>query len=361
MSEEKRLIIKFLQIPYGDAIRINYKGNDDNWHNIFIDAGFVNTYLRTLKQEVIDIKSKDQRIELFVITHTDQDHISGIKSFIKEFGDENLVDQYWFNAENSDFELEQVSDKISYWDGIKLRNYLNSTGLLKDKIHSSLPSFDFYGAKILILTPLLEDLGKFEEEWKTQESILKAKGKSFEIISREKLAAKENDYEASIEDLVKNSFDEDDSLENKISISFLFEYLGNKFLFLADSHPSSVIDSLKKLGFSKEKKLTIDYVKLSHHGSKSNTSIELLDYIQCENFIITANGENKHMLPNKETIARILANPSRVMSEPKKVNLIFCFESKVIESILKKEDEDKYNFNRIYPIEGDNGYTIELY
>ena len=42
--------------------------------------------------------------------------------------------------------------------------------------------------------------------------------------------------------------------------------------------------------------LKIDYVKVSHHGSKANTNDELLSLLDCNNFIISANGRH-HGLP----------------------------------------------------------------
>lgn len=73
-------------------------------------------------------------------------------------------------------------------------------------------------------------------------------------------------------------------------------------LFLGDSHPSVVVGSLVRL---EQKKQKFDYVKVSHHASKANTSDELLDLIDCENYIISSDG-SFHGLPNKEAIVRII-------------------------------------------------------
>lgn len=80
-------------------------------------------------------------------------------------------------------------------------------------------------------------------------------------------------------------------------------------LFLGDAHPSIIVSSLRELGYSGDNKLQIDLMKVSHHGSKANTSDELLDLIECKCFIISTDG-SRHGLPNKETIARIVAKQS---------------------------------------------------
>ena len=45
---------------------------------------------------------------------------------------------------------------------------------------------------------------------------------------------------------------------------------------------------------------------LPHHGSKGNTSIELLELIRCERYIITSDGDNIYNLPNKETLVKTI-------------------------------------------------------
>ena len=58
-----------------------------------------------------------------------------------------------------------------------------------------------------------------------------------------------------------------------------------KILLLADSHPSVIVASLRALYYSETQKLTVDYMKVSHHGSRYNTSPELLSLINCRQFI----------------------------------------------------------------------------
>ncbi|BAF71688.1 hypothetical protein [Sulfurovum sp. NBC37-1] len=104
---------------------------------------------------------------------------------------------------------------------------------------------------------------------------------------------------------MQNEFEEDKSLPNGSSIAFILEIGDKKILFLGDSHPSVIIDGLKELRYSNRNKLEIDFMKVSHHGSKANTSNELLEIIKCDKFIISTDG-SKHGLPNKETLARII-------------------------------------------------------
>ena len=97
---------------------------------------------------------------------------------------------------------------------------------------------------------------------------------------------------------------------------------------MGDAHPSIVIESLKALGYSTHNPLRIDYIKVSHHGSKGNTNEELLTLIDCNNFIISANG-NHHGLPNKKTFARIIKhfpNANLMFNYPNLISQIFSDE-----------------------------------
>ena len=48
-------------------------------------------------------------------------------------------------------------------------------------------------------------------------------------------------------------------------------------------------------------------MKVSHHGSRHNTSQDLLEILKTDKYLISADA-TKHGLPNKRTFARIINN-----------------------------------------------------
>jgi hypothetical protein len=87
-------------------------------------------------------------------------------------------------------------------------------------------------------------------------------------------------------------------------------------LLLGDARAEIISKSLQRLGYLKNKKLLVDYVKVSHHGSINNTSSEMLDLIEGGCYIISTNGgTSHHKHPDREVIARILYHPERNMSK----------------------------------------------
>ena len=115
--------------------------------------------------------------------------------------------------------------------------------------------------------------------------------------------------------LMEDKLGYDSSVNNEASIAFLFEYEGIRIAFLADAKPAACMRGLKELGV--QMPYHVDVVKLSHHGSRNNTSDMLIKNLETEAYMLSTNG-HRQKVPNKATIAHLLKN-----AEGKKVCL-FC-------------------------------------
>ncbi|KAA5542948.1 ComEC/Rec2 family competence protein [Adhaeribacter rhizoryzae] len=326
--------IKFWKVGCGDAITINFEDIDKINRNIFIDGGYLGTYLRTIKQKLLAIQSKSQFVDIWIITHTDRDHIGGVEAFLKDPtlpNKEHLVKEYWFNWSTYDF--IPYSDKISVNQGITLRDYLFKTGKLKQiDISSDSQPIIWHNLKFTILSPDLDRLTNSKIAWQEKES-------------DKLLGAGLSDYNNTIESLLKLPYEEDTDVWNGGSIAFLLEQNEKKILFLADSFPSVIIDALRQIGYSDTNKLHVDYIKLSHHGSKRNFNPALLEIVNCSRFIILANGVS-HNLPNKWTLAQIITNPNRSND---KIEFYFNDDNDSLRSIFEVDnDKEQYNFTCYY-------------
>ena len=62
---------------------------------------------------------------------------------------------------------------------------------------------------------------------------------------------------------------------------------GLSALMLGDAFPNEIEAYLRGKGYSEENKLAVDFVKVSHHGSRNNISNTLLDIIDCVNYLIS--------------------------------------------------------------------------
>lgn len=312
--------IKILKAFKGDSILLSFSDSEKLGRNILIDGGTGSTYFENTTRKNGDlydlietIKSNDQKIDLLILTHIDDDHIGGIlKWFSKDKAAYELIDKVWFNSgktiakyfqseENKELELslEIFEDNFtSVKQGKVFEDYIEENKIWDKKLILKGNNEEVNGAKIKILSPTNKKLEKLLTEFK------KPKHNYF-------TGGAESDWNISLSDFIieENSkeykFDEDDSVPNGSSIAFILTFNEKNYVFLGDSHPTDIIESLTDLGFSKEHPLISELLKVSHHGSCRNTNKELLEIIKTDNYIINSDGTSDN-LPNKRTFARIV-------------------------------------------------------
>jgi hypothetical protein len=85
------------------------------------------------------------------------------------------------------------------------------------------------------------------------------------------------------------------------------------------------------LSYTPKNPLIIDFIKLSHHGSRENINKEFLSLVKTNQFIILANGNKKHYHPHKETLVRII---DYYKEYDEKISFIFNYN---IKSIFKDD------------------------
>ncbi len=320
---------KVLKAYNGDCLLVNTFNDKKKKINILIDGGTASTFDYSLKKELSNIKS----IDLIILTHIDSDHIGGLIRFFKNSIIEKIeVKQIWVNF--PDIVEISGSEKISYGQAKTLEE------LIKDKmpeteiqnyIHSGNNKTNIEGCEITVVSPTKEILDNLYENWPKIKKTEKANDVSEVKISKNIVHINDK----SLEELNKIPFNPDKSVQNDLinasSISIILKCSNLKLLLLADSRPE-IIEKYLMENYSEEDKLKVDYVKISHHGSKNNTSQNMLNYINSDKYIISTNGGTaKHKHPSRETIARIVYNEKRNFD-----NKRFIYFNYPIEEIKKK-------------------------
>ncbi len=346
--------IKFFQAECGDASCIRFLGNDNKYHNVFIDSGYERTFRHILENEIQNIVDNNETIDLWIISHIHDDHIGGVVKYIDTVKDSeyrDIVKQYFYNPPRIyDFKKSEknISEFVSIDQGDEFYEYLKSNNKLLDyDITNSIEPIDLNGLKLTILSPTQKKIDNLRLKYPL-DSNKSLEREEDEIIS-EAVTPKQNDYKTLINDFNLDKWKEDNSVENGSSISVLAEFNNKKTLWLADSHPTDIVNSLNKLGFNQDNKIVCDWVKVTHHGSKGNNSDSLYNLIDCNNYLFSVNGENIHNLPSKECIARILRNKQRPKNS--KYNFHFTYDNQTLRSIFNLENENvfkQHNFEVFY-------------
>ena len=360
-------ILHFLPAQHGDAFIMHcFKGEHEGY--LVIDGG-----PRFPRSADFVTKQIEQLpcVDLMILTHHDDDHIGGLLYYINKYqNDESFpVRLMWVNcARYKDFQtdtnlspnqankLAELLIKIEKGVSIQWKDYIYVGGYFPIV---SFADFEF-------LSPTREILERYIVEYqkKTVEQV---------TAGADLAVQRSNDINIDLETLAMRGKDEPNlnnyqQLANAASMAFIIKCDGLSVLMLGDSFPQFVIPCLRQILEQNEKeKLKVDYVKVSHHGSRNNINNELLDLIDCNNYIISTNGgylDYKH--PDRETLGNILCHDGRNREET--IHFYFNYSLSSIQrrigSLLFNEGEKElYNYVIHEPNDLiiDNGYRIDRY
>jgi len=328
------LNIKILKAGSGDSILISYL-NNSGLKYILVDGGVGAIY----QKEIKEIMKSIPQLDLVIVTHIDKDHIGGINKLLSS-NDALKIKEVCFNS--ADLIRKNNSNLISISDGINLVEHLENKNIKINKKPQVIGS-QYLNENISIefLSPSRESLLYLEKEW--------SKVKEEQDTQISSLSQKIDERNLTL--IATDKFEEvkyENDVANWTSLAFEIKYKNIKTLFLGDAKDSIIINTLKNKGYSEDKKYEVDYIKLSHHGSKYNTSQNFLSLVKCNHFIFSTNGT--HQKPHIETIARILCNKTRDIEQ--KVYLYFNYPKEQYTSkkvrLLTDEEEQKYNCECIY-------------
>ncbi len=341
------------QAECGDAIRIRYIGTDKRAHNIFLDSGYERTFRNILQYEINSLIQTEEFIDLWIVSHIHDDHIGGVIKYIKTINDGEFKDitQKWlYNPPRQYTKRVTDGDSVSLAKSIRqgdvLYDYLlRNNKLPESDITSSSERMDLFGLKITILSPTSQAIEELRDKY--------LDGRTLEINEDEPISKVKSalnfDYNLPLQSFNLFDFEEDDSLENRSSISAIFEHEDGTILWLADSHPSVIYQSLTDMGYSISHPLICDFVILSHHASKGNNSNDLYNIVRCNNYVVSSDGENKHFLPTKQALSRIIRNSNRDFKST--YNFYFTYNTTNLKKIFLADSKaifDKWNFKTIY-------------
>jgi beta-lactamase superfamily II metal-dependent hydrolase len=346
--------IKFLPAANGDSIWISFADDNNQNRNIIIDGGTAATYCEKDKKgksdlgafgDVVEfIRGQDQKIDLLILTHVDNDHIKGITTWFENDPQAtDLIGTVLFNSGQLIFDYFKKPDILenhiqltpSYLtdtgiiEGVTFEKTIRDAGIWTRKIIKTGEVISFHGVELRILSPDDSGLESLLTKWEEK--------------APESLTSRRTDYKPSLLAHIENDrFEKDTSIHNGSSIAFILTFKGRNLLFLADAHPEKIITGLNYFGFTEENKLECEFVKMAHHGSKYNTKVELLRLIDSSIYVISSDGSGS-ALPHKQCIARLL-------NEKTKLSLYFNY-AHLAEEIFSKEDHVAFPNLEILPMD----------
>lgn len=352
-----------LPADYGDCLWVEY-GQDDEIQRLLIDGGPVGTF-DFIQRRIGMVKPGERAFELIVLSHVDADHIEGLVRLFAERPLPFAVDEVWFNGWR---QMNKSHGMLGALEGEFLSALLSRrvpTAWKTDGPPMVVPTAGALpvmtlpgGMKFTLLSPTVTSLQKMAKEWKKtivekgiQPGDLDAAWAK--LATRKKFLPKKGllGTAPNLDALLKKQFPTDQAKPNGSSIAFLAEFGGKSALFLADAHPKIIAASLQRLCAERGvSRLPVDVVKIAHHGSKANTSAELLRLLDCRRVLISTSGA-RFQHPDKPCMAQIIK-----LCKPKEV--YFNYQSKQTKPWITSAAE--LGYRAVVRKDGDVSLPIDL-
>lgn len=347
--------IEMLPAGHGDCLWMQY-GEGKTTSRVLIDCGTDATY-KWLQQRLAQQATSARDFELFILSHIDADHIGGAIPF---FADKTLGVSFadvWFNG------WKQISStRLGAKQGEIFSTLIQQNKLPWNKWREGgaivldgpeLPTYMLPGGmQLTLLSPSKDKLATLAPKWETEIKALKlTPGKAEDF---EKFLGKTPSKSTDVDKLADAKFSPDTAAPNGSSIAVLAEYKGKSALLAADAHAPLLVTSIQRLLKKRgANKLKLDAFKVAHHASQNNLNVELMQLLDCKNFLISTNG-NHFNHPDREAIGRVIKYGGD------KPRLYFNYMTKLNDVWASAELQQKYGYQAVFPEQGKEGLIVRL-
>lgn len=354
--------MKMYPAKNGDAFLINAGGR-----HILIDGGFASTYLDFIAADLTELAKTGGRLDLVVCTHIDADHIGGLLEFFSSNGPpdkrEIEVSTVWHNSLRSlpapATEPDDIHDQmileairrrgfpspptslpapISARQGSSLAKFLRQHGYHWNSgsgttcINEGSTLSLTQDVRVDVIGPTTGRLEELRGLWLREVRKLGYKGTSqpsdltddayemwcASLLARSAPQAKTIAADGSL--CLAEVYTPDTSIPNSSSIALIISSENKRALFLGDALAEDVVAKLRSLQATTTP-IIFDVIKVSHHGSLRNTSVDLLSVADSPCFLISSDG-SRHGHPDFEVLAEIVDRPA-----PFERHLFFNYET----------------------------------
>jgi hypothetical protein len=321
--------LEALQAAHGDALLLHY-GTLDQPRLIVIDGGPRGVYKASLDPRLKQIHlargGAVLEIRMVMISHIDDDHITGVLDLTKALRD--LQDRHatlpydiltlWHNsfddiaaragggasaalraaASASRAPSDAAAIVASVPQGRQLRLDADRLGINMNSGFDDLIRFDAgEGLKALKISPGLtfkalgprqDELDALEAKWdrEVQALLKKKKKKKTGPGGGSEAALTPAELQALAAEFV------DDSVHNLSSLVVLAEFAGKTILLTGDARGDFIIDSLRQANLIKNGRFAVDVLKVPHHGSVHNIAKSFFEVIVADHYVFSANGRD---------------------------------------------------------------------
>ena len=309
-------VVDMLPADHGDCLWIEY-GPADAPRRILIDGGTPGTF-RHLHPRIAALPPAQRRFELLVVSHIDADHIGGVIELLEDTALGVTFGDVWFNGFRH---LPAPEGTRGAVQGERLTELLRARRLpwnvafqgdaVVVPAEGALPRVTLDGAMTLtLLSPHRAGLERLRGAWEKEcrdAGIAPGAVRARDAAARPTPKRRKR-VAPDLEKLLDVAFAQDGAEANGSSIALLAEHDGKRCLLTGDAYPGVLLDSFERLFAERgHGPLRLDAMKVSHHGSRGNTTWPLLYRIECGRYLFSTDGGSFDH-PDDECVARVIAH-----------------------------------------------------
>ena len=292
----------------GDCLLLTY-GDAAPLRHVLVDGGRAGAW-PSLKRRLAEIRDAGEELELLVLTHIDADHIEGVLAMAKDPELPLAPKRVWYNGYDQMGRIQAFSipQGDEYSKLIAERGWPLNPGFDGGtvRVEAKPAPFDVAGLTITLLSPDAAKLAAMRQAWAAWRTAQDAKRSSAEATpGGVQRMGRERMPDVLDVNALAAPTPTDPEPPNGSSIAFIAEWDGRSVLLGGDAHPDLLASSLAPLAAAAGGRLPIGLFKVPHHGSRGNVTREIVELLDCDDFLISTDGK-RHGHPDPQAVARLL-------------------------------------------------------
>lgn len=361
-----------IQAEFGDCFVLEF-GTAASPRYMLIDGGPPNIYNDHLKGVLQTIKKRGADLDLVVLSHVDNDHVSGLLDLMADIEDQRTnhqpeiatIKSLWHNSFSQTIgKGNEIEPRLkSLMMNAKQASVLSNTGMAFEGIGEG-ARLRLYATQLGI--PLNPQLGSQPILVDTVPEAFSVANLTLHVIgpSEENLKALQKEWMAWLDkhEEAAGSADPavaakaDKSVPNLSSIMLLAQADGKKLLLTGDGRGDHMIQGLEEAKLlDADGHLHVDVFKLPHHGSDRNVTREVFETITADVYIVSANGRYDN--PDLSTLIWVVETAH---AEKRPIQIIATNDTIATKRLVQSYGPKEYGYELVLMPVGEHSMELPL-
>ena len=356
--------LNVIQAAFGDCLLLEYGTNSRRF--ILIDGGPPNVFAMSLRPQLEQIAQAGAPIDLVVLSHVDNDHITGLLDYFVELRVNNnglpLPAGLWHNSFTAALDPNGlIAPRLASLNALMTAGVMSATDqavqgigegaslrtqalALQMPLNVGFPGglitvdnapgpVSFDNLELTVVGPTQANLDKLQQKW------------------IEWLDTHENDILSGNPFVMANS---DASVPNLSSIMLLAKADNRTMLLTGDGRSDHLLDGLGQVGLlDANGAMHVDVLKLPHHASARNITKKFFSQVTADTYVASANGKDGN--PDLATLIWLVEAAKETQRQ---VKLVVTNTTPSVEKLLAEYPPSDYTYSLTVMPAGTNSITV---